>query len=240
MKLLREEHDAVSFSGDGAQLNSEIYRWRDYSHGLKIPEFDPKSVPEEYLQAIKQCLEEIRDTIDAFPWHGDKGDRARQRVMIDYKFLVANHLHDYEDKANKWCMYTDAIFDVYDEQNFGSVSFIFHLSDCWRALVDEDPGIQALFRQEDSHAAFRTVIAGLSAKAPRGGVRDMMLYSLARRMLLREPDLLDSVPEMEAFFSQPLVLERLKSLAQENASGAKKPRRLTGPGPSAFYPPPAR
>jgi hypothetical protein len=238
-KLAQGERGAVSFSGDGALLNSEIYRWMDYSSGLKIPEFNPESAPEEYLQAIKRCLDAARDTIDAFPWCGNEGELARRRVMIDYTFLVASCLQDYEDKASKWRVYTDAIFDVYNEQNFGSTDFIFHLSECWRALVDGDPEIQALFWQEESHAAFRAVMAGLSAKAPRGGARDIMLYALARRMLGREPGLLDSVPGLDAFFSHPLVLERLKSLAQENASRAKKPGRLTGPEPGAFYPPPA-
>jgi thiol-disulfide isomerase/thioredoxin len=224
-KLSQNPGDAVVFSGDRAQINEQLFRWTNYAYKLPIPEFNPSAAPDECLQSIKQCFSAIQDTIDAYAQRHVMSDFVKRWAFTDYKFLVANQLLDYEDKANKWKVLTDSIFDVYQEQNFQSMYFEYHIHACIRALITENEEITKQFEQKNYEVVFRAVIKKLLEEAPKGTVRDMMLYCL---LMGGAPELYDSMPELQSFFSQPVIKEKIASFMQEQIAKTRTPVPVTG------------
>jgi thiol-disulfide isomerase/thioredoxin len=135
---------------------------------------------------------------------------------------------DYKDKANKWRVFTDSIFDVYNEQNFQTMYFQHHLNVCTNALLSGNEEISDLLNREEYKTAFYAAAKELSEKTPEGIVRDMMLYSFARKIINEKPELYDSIPEMKTFFSQPVFHEKIEFFAREKSANAKKPLPVTG------------
>jgi thiol-disulfide isomerase/thioredoxin len=228
LKLQKHQDDAVTFSGDNAQINEQLLRWTSYAYKLQIPEFNQTASPAEYLQSIKQCFSAMQDTINAYSQRNTMNDFVKQWAFTDYKFVVANYLLDYEDKASKWDVFTDSIFDVYNEQNFQSMYFPYHLNACIRALDKGNEKINEQVKQKEYKVALHSAINELNEKAQKGVVRDMMLYQLAYRFMSEMPELYDSIPELNSFFSQSVFDEKLQSFVQSKLASTAKPIPLTG------------
>ncbi|MDR2126293.1 MAG: TlpA family protein disulfide reductase [Prevotellaceae bacterium] len=222
------QRDAVTFSGDNAKINEQLFRWTVYAYELPIPEFNPAAPPGEYLSSIKQSFSAMQDTIAAYARRNEMNDFVKQWAFRDYKFIVANFLLDYADKESKWGVFTDSIFDIYNDKNFQTMYFDAHVYACTDALVSGSEKIQELLQQKEYNAALQAVIKELSERTPRGTVRDMMLYLFSKKIINEKPELYDSIPEWKAVFSQPVFNEKIKSLAQTKLAGAKKPVPLTG------------
>jgi hypothetical protein len=227
-KFQQSPKDAVVFSGDHADVSEQLFRWTCYAYNrLPIPEFNDAAPPDEYVQSIKECLLVIQDSIAAYAQRNEMSDFVKRWAFTDYKFIVANYL-EYEDKASQWAVYTDSIFDVYNEQNFQTMYFDAHISACVSALTGGNKEIRELIAQNKHIAAFHAQVKALSEKAPKGVVRDMMMYTIAHKVLSEKPEIYDSIPEWNAIFSQPVFHEKIKSLALEKLAGAKKPIPQTG------------
>jgi thiol-disulfide isomerase/thioredoxin len=227
-KLQQHPNEAVVFSGDNAEICEQLFRWTNYAYNkIPIPDFNPAASPTEYLSSVKQFFSAIRDTIAVYAQHNEMNDFVKQWAFTDYKFIAANYM-EYADNKSKWSVFTDSIFDVYNEQNFQTMYFDAHLQACVNALVAGSEEIQGLSEQEQYSAAFRAVVKELSEKAPKGAVRDMMLYLFAHKMISKELKLYDSIPSWDAIFSQAIFSEKISSFAQEKLAGAKKPIPLTG------------
>jgi thiol-disulfide isomerase/thioredoxin len=228
LKFQQHPDDAVTFSGDNAEINEQLFRWTAYSYNLPVPEFNPAAPPAEYLQSIGQCFDAMQDTIAAYARRNEMNDFVKQWAFVDYKFVAANYMLDYKDKANKWRVFTDSIFDVYNEQNFQTMYFQYHLNVCTNALLAGNEEIRDLLNREEYKTAFYAAVKELSEKTPEGTVRDMMLYLFARNIINKKPELYDSIPEMKTFFSQPVFHEKIEFFVREKSANAKKPLPVTG------------
>jgi thiol-disulfide isomerase/thioredoxin len=226
-KLQQNRDDAVTFSGDNAQINEQLFRWTKHAYH-DIPEFNPLAPPNEYLDSIKQCFRAMQDTIDAYSRRNEMSDFMKRWALTDYKFIVANYLMDYEGTDKKWDVFTDSIFDLYNEQNFQSMYFPYHLKVCISALVTGNDTISAQMKRKEYASALRSVMKELSGKAPEGKVRDMMIYLPARQLMSEVFHLYDSVPELKSFFSQPVFDEKLKAPVREKAESKPKPLPVNG------------
>jgi thiol-disulfide isomerase/thioredoxin len=221
-------NEAVVFSGDNAELNAQLFRWTVYAYKLPVPNFNPEASPDEYLAGVKHCLNAMQDTISAYAQRHAMNDFVKQWAFCDYKFVVANYMLDYADKKSKWRVFTDSVFDVYNERNFQTMYFQYHLNVCINALYNGNEAIQELLQEKKYNAALQSVTKELSAKAPEGAVRDLMLYFFAQGVINEEPALYDSIPNRNALFSQPVFNEKLASFAQSKWASAKKPVPQTG------------
>ncbi|MDR3367087.1 MAG: TlpA family protein disulfide reductase, partial [Prevotellaceae bacterium] len=227
-KFRQRPSDAVIFSGSNAALNEQLFRWTAYAYQLPIPDFNPAAPPAEYLSGVRQCIGAMQDTIAAYARRSEMNDFVRQWALTDYKFVAANYMLDYADRKSRWSVFTDAVFDVYSAQNFQTMYFQHHLNACANALVAGSEEAQELLKQGEDGAALAAVAKELSAKAPQGAVRDMMLYSFAKKIINENPELYDSIPSWGALFSQAVFNENLAALARAKLADAKKPVPITG------------
>ncbi|MDR1584335.1 MAG: TlpA family protein disulfide reductase [Prevotellaceae bacterium] len=229
LKFQQCQNDAIVFSGDNAEINEQLSRWVDYSYKkLPVPEFNPSASPDKYLQSIKQCFDVMQDTIAAYAQRNEMNDFMKQWAFMDYKFRVANTLLEYEDKTSRWRVFSDSIFNIYDEQNFQSMLFFYHLYACTFALVNSDETIMKLLEQGEHKSATYVMIEKLSENAPEGTVRDMILHTFVCNIMDEKPELYDSIPELKSFFSQPVIRENIESFVREKLANTKKPIPVTG------------
>jgi thiol-disulfide isomerase/thioredoxin len=124
---------------------------------------------------------------------------------------------DYKNpKANLWDVFTNSIFDVFDENNFQTMYFVPHLSVCMSVLFKSEEEISRLMSEENYIPAIRLTIEKLIEKAPKGVVRDIMLFQFIKDALREIPDLYDAIPEIKTVFSQDFFNKELEKLSEKS------------------------
>lgn len=141
---------------------------------------------------------------------------------------------DYDHpEANNWNLFTHPIFDVFNEDNFQTMMFPYHLGVCMNALIRDDAELKQLFTAEKQGPAIRLLIKKLSEKAPKGIVRDVMLFDFLKARLKENIQLYDSIPEIATAFSQAYFHHELKTFVEKQRKGniqvlSQKEKSLTG------------
>lgn len=220
---------AVSFSGDNAQSNHELYGWTLYSFEQPSAKLDLTAPQEELLAALKRNFDAARDSIDAYAARTGMSDFVKQWALKDHKFIVTNQLWDYNNpQADKWAVFTDPIFDVFNVNNFQTIYFPPHLSLCAAALMEGDEQVERLISENRMIPAVRILKEKLFERAPEGTVRDMMLFETVKYVMEQIPELYDSIPELRMAFSQPLFAEKLAAIAADRAPAQPTTAGVTG------------
>jgi thiol-disulfide isomerase/thioredoxin len=217
--------NAVTFSGDRPELNREMFLWTNYAPRKlfqNIPEFDSHVSPEDFLASIKQEFDKGREFIKAYSERTDMSDFLKRWAYLEIKFVIANYASEYSHpEANMWDIFTSPIFDVFDENNFQTMYFDCHLSVCMNALIQSEVEISRLISEKKYIPAIRLTIEKLFEKAPKGVVRDMMLFWFLKGTISKLPNLYDSVPEIKTVFSQDFFNKELKKLSEKNKTVRK-------------------
>jgi len=202
--------NAVTFSGDNAERNEELFRWTRNSYKGGVPQFDYNAPPEVFLASVQQKLDVARDSVEAYAERTKASDFLREWAYVDQKFMIANYLMDYAAETNKWDVFTHPMFDVFNENNFQTMYFQYHLSVCMHALVWSDAEISRLFTEKKYVQGLRLTIDALLEKAPKGVVRDLMLFGYLKSGLTQMPELYEALPEIKTAFSQAYFSEKLE------------------------------
>lgn len=223
--------NAIEFSGKNAELNRELFLWTTHHYSLFNSQFDESASPSVFIGSVRQDVNSMKDSIEAYSQRTNMSDFIKQWAFIDHKFIAANYLQDYDHpEADNWDIFTDSLFDVFNEDNFQTMYFQYHLSACMNALIKGNAEISRLFSEKEYAPAIRLTIQELSRKAPEGIVRDVMLFSFLRRGLKEMPELYNSIPEIKTAFSQNIfdemlekkINEQLKAGEHLNLSGTEK------------------
>jgi thiol-disulfide isomerase/thioredoxin len=220
-EMKRNVAKAVTFSGDNAKLNRELFLWTNYSYGglFDIPQFDYNASPEDFLASVKREFDKAQDTIKAYSARVNMSDFMKKWAYIDRKFLIANYLMEYDSPeannpvANRWDVFTDSIFDVFNDDNFQTMYFPYHLPVCIYALIRGDDVISHLKSEKEYVSA---TIKKLLEKAPKGIVRDAMLFKFLKNGITEMPELYDSIPEIKTVFTQDFFHKELEKLSEKN------------------------
>jgi thiol-disulfide isomerase/thioredoxin len=217
--------NAVTFSGDNAALNKELFLWVNYWYDINNQNFlqiDSDTSPEKLLAAIKQNFDQTENSINAYSKETNISNFLKKWAYVDHKFVTANYILDYSHpEANRWDIFTNTLFDVFNENNFQTMFFQYHLTVCTNALIQTDPELSRLFSEEDYVPAVRLAIKRLFEKAPQGTVRDFMLFKLLEKPVKEMPELYDSIPDIKTVFSQDFFNKELAKLAGKNKKTIK-------------------
>ena len=214
-------NNAVTFSGDNSTLNKELFLWHNYASHLinhNTPKFDDNALPEDFLASVKQVFDIAQDSINAYSERTGMSDFLKNWAYIDYKYTIANFLMGYNhSEANRWDIFTNPIFDVFNEDNFQTMYFQYHLGVCMSALIQSEAEIANLFSEKGGYVpSTRLTIEKLFEKAPEGVVRDVMLFNLLKAVLNEMPEVYDSIPNVKTIFSQNFFNKELERLAEQN------------------------
>ena len=221
-EVQRNFDNAVTFSGANSELNRELFLWHNYFSRLfnqNIPQFDNNASPEDFLASVERAFNNAQDSINAYSERTGMSDFLKNWAYTDCKFTIANYLMDYNNtKANRWDIFTNPIFDVFNENNFQTMYFFPHLLVCRNVLIRDDDEIGRLFSEKRYVPATRLTIEQLLDKAPKGVVRDVMLFDFLKNILIEMPELYDSIPNTKAFFSRDFFNTELERLAEQHKS----------------------
>jgi thiol-disulfide isomerase/thioredoxin len=209
-------NNVVCFSGDNAELNKELFLFTSHFYHLlnqKRIELDETS-PETLLASLKRTFEQVQDSINAYSERENMSDFLKNWAYMDRKFIITNYLINYyvknRDKETTWDVFTDSIFDFFNENNFQTMYFPYHLDICMWTLAYSDVEISRLLSEKEYIPAIRLLIERLQKKAPEGVVRDVMLFNFLKYPINKIPELYDSIPEIKNFFSQDFFNIELK------------------------------
>ena len=215
-KIESDFANAVTFSGDNSKLNKELYLWCDYSYNTIPTLFDYYASPEDFLASVKKTFDIAQDSIRAYAKKNGMSNSLRKWAFIDHKFSVTNHLMHYNAGASTWDVFTNAIFDVFNENNFQTMYFPIYLSVCMNTFIESDAEILRLFTEKKHAQVFQLIIKRLHEKVPKGIVRDMMLFSILKNGLTEMPELYDALPEIKIAFSQKFFNKKLDEIVKKN------------------------
>jgi len=215
--------NAVTFSGKNSELDRELFLWTNYSYysfNQNIPQFDDNASPEVFLASIKREFDKAQDSINAYSQKTNMSDFLKKWAYVDRKFVIANYLIDYyinhKNEETTWDIFTNPIFNVFDENNFQTMYFQYHLSVCMSALTLSNAEINRLLSKKEYISATRLTVEKLLKKAPKGVVRDVMLFDFLKNIINETPDLCDSIPEIKTVFSQDFFNKELKKVSEKN------------------------
>ena len=216
-------NNAITFSGDNPELNKELFIWHAYSSNIfnqDIPHFENNASPKELLASIKREFDKAHDSIKAYSERINMSDFLRKWAYVDRKFTIANLLLDYyienKNKENMWDIFTNPIFDVFDEDNFLTMYFQYHLSVCMNALPQNEDEISRLVSEKKYVSVIQSRIEKLLEKAPKGVVRDVMLFGFLKGVINEMPELYDSISAIKTVFTQDYFNTELKKLSEKN------------------------
>ncbi|HQB29017.1 MAG TPA: TlpA disulfide reductase family protein [Paludibacter sp.] len=225
-KTENDFNNAIAFSGANPELNKELFLWCNHFYHLFnqiLPQFDFDTDPDDFLAEVKQEFGKVEDSIAAYAERTGMSDFLKSWAYVDGKFLIANYLMDYRhEETDSWDIFTNPIFDVFNESNFRTMYFFPHLLVCMNSLVRDDDQISRLFSEKDYTYAARLTVKKLNEKAPKGLVRDVMLFDFLKNGQNEVPGLSDSIPGLNALFSRKFFIEKLEELAKKNRDIAQK------------------
>lgn len=220
-RLAQRDYSAVEFSGDNAQVSSQLNKWHAYAASFPLPKLKTDGSVEEYIADFSRYTEVFKDSIDAYAGRNELSDFIKEWAVRDMKFSVTNSIHP-ETSENIWNAFMHPFFDIYNRDNFSTMMFPYHLSAAAGALRRSDPELLPMLESGDFGGVLRRIARTLEKEVKEGPVRDMMFYTLASFLINNEQlggtAAYDSVPEISTFFSQPVFAERL----QEQVEAIKK------------------
>jgi thiol-disulfide isomerase/thioredoxin len=216
-------NNAVTFSGDNSKLNKELFVWHNYSSQLfnqNIPQFDNNASPKDFLASVMREFDKAQDTIKAYSKRIGMSVFLENWAYLDSKFTIANFLMDYNNpEANRWDIFTNPIFDVFNEKNFQTMYFPYHLGVCMNALTSQHQDEISRMASEGKYLSIiELVTEKLFEKAPKGVVRDVMLFGFLKSIINEKPELYDSIPNIQTVFSRNFFSTELERLAEQNQS----------------------
>jgi len=217
-ELQHRFENAVTFSGDNWEQNREVFLWTIFS-----PAHSPKMIqqivsnidvdndsPEVFLSKLEQAFNDVKDTINAFSERMNMSDFLKNWAYVNSKFLIANQLLHYflQDKESAF----NSTFDIFNENNFQTSLFQYHLTVCMiaflRAEIETDADFERIVSEEDGNSYVRLGIQKMHKKTPEGIVRDFMLF----RWLKNDFDFYDSLPDPKTIFSNDFFVKEMERL----------------------------
>ena len=216
-------NNAITFSGDHSELNKELSIWNAYSSHIfsqNYPQFDNNASPKELLASVQQEFDKARDSIKAYAKRTNMSDFLKKWAYIDCKFTIANYLLDYyienQNVENLWDVFTNPIFDVFNKDNFLTMYFPYHLTVCMHVLPLDKDEVSRLVSEKKYASVIQMRIEKLFEKAPKGVVRDVMLFDFLKGSIKQNPELFDSIPAIETVFTQDFFYRELEKLSTKN------------------------
>ena len=213
---------AVTFAGNNSEFNEELFLWYNYSSHLfnqNLPQFDVNASPEELLESIRQNFDSAQDLITTYSERTGMSDFLKRWAYVDLKYTIANYLTVYflenKNKEAMWDIFTDPIFDVFDENNFQTMMFQYHLSACRLALTQSEVEFRRLATEKKHVSFIQLAIGKLFEKAPKGVVRDVILFDFLKVAIVDKPELYDSIPDIKKLFSQNFFHKELEKLSEK-------------------------
>lgn len=202
-KFRNYDYNGLRFSGSGADLNNRFAKFYRHLSSLPYSDIDPHLLPKEYMINVKEVVKKQQDSISTYIKQNNLPPFYEEWARLEIIFSIANYyISEYapDNIVNRLEVFTDPFLDIYNEDNFQTMIFPYHLNYLLEATLDSDKRYGEYVKNGDYEQA---ALVGLEllAKFPASLSRDFMTCMLIQLLSADAPDLYAKLPKN--LFSDP-------------------------------------
>lgn len=208
----------LTITGDDAALSSQLNKCVNYLYKLPHAKYDLTTSPENMLQQIKKSYGRYMDSLEKYASANTPDPAVTAWARNDIRYIVSQQIDGYvdinsitsADQQDRIRIFADEFFDIHNAANFRSMMFPVHLGNYVYLITRTDTAFSRLLKEGRLQDATRRGVAIL-LREPSTPCRDLMIYRFISSLTGKTPALLDSLENMESFFTQPLYAVYLKN-----------------------------
>ncbi|MXV14496.1 TlpA family protein disulfide reductase [Hufsiella ginkgonis] len=215
----------LTITGDHARISTELNKCHYFLSQLPYKKYDYSVSVPNMRAAIQADYDRYLAALTTYAERHQTDPVVVAFSKRDIIYGISNWMNDYvklgspetSTMAERIALFNDPLFEVHDAANFQSMMFPYHLSAYSLWVTHGDSTVLNAVKQERWKDAVHGGVA-LLLKEPAGISRDYLVFSFLQGLAAINPALLDEMPEISRYFTQPLTYEYLKkeiSLAGE-------------------------
>lgn len=207
----------IVFSGNNAELNNQFTPFVHYLYRLIQPNnVNIKTSKADAIASFKRYMKTMGDSIDSYAKTNELMPEITEWAKREALYAIANQTFDYT--ANQLDLASDAIFEVYNPDNFKSMYYPYHLMGYMRSLLRSDSCFINI-APDDINTKI-DVLLKIVGKIPSSISRDYILYQLMKDFISSyDVDVFDMRTDIIGLFSNHYFVNRLQ---EEVAKVSKK------------------
>lgn len=223
-RLEEKNFEWLTITGSNATISTSLNRWHSYSAHLPYKKYDHSVTESVMLDSVKADYKRYMSEMQQYDQRDKLPSIVKSWAENDIKYAISNWISDYLVQAEpggkkiyRPSLFANSFFDQYNESNFVSMMFPYHLSSYTYTLVNSDEQVMSALKNKDVTGAAKKAMVRLS-KEPAGLSRDYMLFTILSHYSTLKPGLLDSLTNAQTMFSDELTWQYLKRASFESAN----------------------
>ncbi|WP_169719503.1 TlpA family protein disulfide reductase [Olivibacter sitiensis] len=221
-KLKLPHFEWLLITGDHAAISTQLNLCYDFMASLPNTKYDHDMGVGDMMEAVKQDYARQMLALDEYASQHDLDPLVLDFFRRDTKLAISNWISDYvsaennvvSSKAERIQLFTDPFFEPFNDTNFVSMLFPYHVSNYTGWITREDSTIQQAIKEARLEEAIERG-AKLILKEPAKGItRDYMLFSFISKLTNKHPELLTGTIPINEYFIHPLHYEYLVQAAE--------------------------
>lgn len=221
------DDDAILFSGNGAEINNQFTGLYNYLSTLKQPQFNLLLPPQELVKEVERAIVVQCDSMERYATEHQLSPFVTNWARTNIKFTISNGLMGYakRDNPKRLELYTDSLFDVYNNDNFQSAAFQNHLIALFNPLMMSNAKVRECMQSVDVENGSVAAIEMMS-ELPESHARDLMAFMLLSESIVAHPSVYEKIPD--TFFGERELYKRLEKLYSREVNIKFKKQAIRG------------
>lgn len=226
-KFRKGDYDAILFSGDGAEVNNQFAKLSNYLSTLRVPKFNLLLPPQELMGQVKGAIVTQWDSLAVYAEENELSSFVSDLGEKNIKYSISDGLKGYArgDNAKRLEVYTDSLFNVYDDSNFHSAAFQNHVIGLFTPLLMSNAKVRESSKSGDVETGTLAAVEMMS-DLPKSSTRDLMVYMLLSESIVAAPIVYEKLP-MDLFLNKELY-SKLGKLYDKQVNIQTKKQAIKG------------
>ncbi len=223
----------LKITGDGARIKSQLNLCASYIYkNIKMHDYNMQLPPDAMLAMVKQDYDRYLTTLNKYAAENNLDQTVINWAKADIKYLISNTIDEYstytnltiEEKRARLTIFTDPFFDMYNPDNFQSMLFPYHLAN----YAGKFKRFYGTANEKTTPAALLKETVAILTKLPIGECRDFILYRQLKPLNDKNPGILASVKNANAYFSTAVYSQQFQKLALGDKSPVFPATKISG------------
>ena len=212
--LAQKDFAWLKVTGDHALISEQFNKANRYLDQLPSHKYDYSHSPSQLLVDFKEDYQRYMLALKDYTTLHQLDPQALEIAASERKYGLVNYISDYGNgnKEELTKLFGDPFFGKDDPKNFQSQMFPYYLSDYMRRLIKTDTTIAEAVKAKKTLTAIQKGVKLLLTE-PSGPSRDLMVYRYINSFLTKNPKLIDSIPNLNGYFTDALYYDHLKKSA---------------------------
>lgn len=213
-KLTQPNFEWLTITGHHALLSTQLNLCHDYIANLPYKRYSYNIAVREMLDSVKSDYQRYLLALNNYAAEHKLDPVITDFFKRDIKYGISNWISDYvnegnnnlSSKSDRIRLFADPFFDPFNDSNFVSMMFPYHLANYTYFITEHDSNTAKAIKEKDIEKAVQAG-TGLMLKEPAGISRDYMLFSFVSQLTNKHTDLLNNTAYIKSYFSQPVYYD---------------------------------